>query len=70
MVQDHYITLEVCHHLGNFLGALPSGQITDPAQTEKSSEVAQFAPFVIVSSVNKLTFVNHHIPDFFHPCSV
>jgi len=49
MVQDHYITLEVCHHLGNFLGALPTGQITDPAQTEKSSEVAQFAPIVIVS---------------------
>ena len=52
MVQDRYVTLEVCHHLGNFLGALPTGQITDPAQTEKTSEVAQFAPHVIVSNTS------------------
>ena len=47
--QDYYVTLECCHHLGNMLGSLPSGDITDPAQTKKDSDVAQFAPHVIVS---------------------
>lgn len=49
MIQDHYVTLECCHHLGNVLGSLPSGDITDPTQTSRDSDVAQFAPYIIVS---------------------
>ena len=49
MIQDHYVTLECCHHLGNVLGSLPSGDITDPTQTSRDSDVAQFSPYIIVS---------------------
>ena len=61
MTQDHYVTLECCQHLGNVLGCLPSGDITDPSQTTKNSDVAQFAPHIIVSDYIIIVSCDPHV---------
>ena len=60
-VQELYVTLECCHHLGNVLGSLPSGDITDSLQTTKDSDVSQFAPHIIVSDYVIITSRNYHV---------
>ena len=47
-ISDYYITLESLQSPGSHLGALPSGQITAPAQTTKATEVAQFSIVFVV----------------------
>ena len=61
MIQDYYVTLECCQHLGNVLGCLPSGDITDPLQTTKDSDVAQLAPHIIVSDYIIIMSRDYHV---------
>ena len=61
MIQDYYVTLECCQHLGNVLGCLPSGDITDPLQTTKDSDVAQLAPHIIVSDYIIIMSCDYHV---------
>ena len=49
MTADYYVTLESAIMPGAHVGVLPSGQLTDPAQTNKMTDAAHFKVKYLVS---------------------
>lgn len=57
MTTDYHVTLESAVQPGSHIGVLPSGQLTDPAQTNKMTDAAHFKVKYLVSKVTLLDFI-------------
>ncbi len=51
-VDGHFAMFESAIQPGSHFGALPSGQITSPTQTTKTSDASQFRILYVVSWIN------------------
>ena len=51
MTPDYHVTLESVMMPGAHIGVLPSGQLTDPAQTNKMTDAAHFKVKYLVSQL-------------------
>jgi hypothetical protein len=52
MTSDYHVTLESAVLPGSHIGILPSGQLSDPTQTNKMTDAAHFKVKYLVSNID------------------